>query len=435
MSREQRDEAVAFLKRTRLKAFHVLSAPFAPIGRRLMWTTSLPSLPRVFRFRHNPPHGAWPPFEGEVPRSLRGVVGIRRRPEEEQAAFEAGPLPDWNTRFPIANGWFERDLWRTLLMTYPRLMRIIKAADRSPDLVNRDARGARELSEQERRALTQAMKAHAARVGLSAVGVAPYDPKYTVVGEESHVGTKLTEAQLRGFSVIVCVLEQQYEATQTLPSIRAEKAAITAYSDLMLLSEKVAEDLRARGYQARAYAPEGPAIVIHYGVEAGLGQLGHNGQLLTPQAGSRCRINLIVTDAPLVPDGPRDYGINKLCDECRVCIRRCPGNALTPVRRFHRGVEKAKLNTERCLPVMVVANACAICMKVCPVQRFGLAAVHAHYEATGEILGKGTDDLEGFNWPLDGRRYGPGERPQLPRGHFERPETIELRNYRQNAGR
>jgi epoxyqueuosine reductase len=41
-------------------------------------------------------------------------------------------------------------------------------------------------------------------------------------------------------------------------------------------------------------------MFIAYAVAAGLGQLGLNGQLLSPYAGSRCRLNVLTTNAPLV---------------------------------------------------------------------------------------------------------------------------------------
>jgi hypothetical protein len=81
---------------------------------------------------------------------------------------------------------------------------------------------------------------------------------------------------------------------------------------------------------------------------------------------------------------------------------------------------KAKLKTERCLPVMVQAHGCAVCMKVCPVQRYGLDAVHAHWVETGQILGKGTDELEGYDW-VDGRHYGVGEKPRLAQSFVSPP--------------
>ena len=60
-------------------------------------------------------------------------------------------------------------------------------------------------------------------------------------------------------------------------------------------------------------------------------------------------------------------------------------------------------------------------MKVCPVQRYGLRAVLEEYAQSGAILGRGTDELEGYVWPLDRRRYGPGEKPRLGRSFFNPP--------------
>jgi hypothetical protein len=84
-----------------------------------------------------------------------------------------------------------------------------------------------------------------------------------------------------------------------------------------------------------------------------------------------------------------------------------------------RGIVKASINTKRCFPIVGQAHGCAICMKVCPVQRYGLDAVMDEFERSGMILGKGTEELESYHWPLDGKTYGPGERP------FISPELIE----------
>jgi NAD-dependent dihydropyrimidine dehydrogenase PreA subunit len=112
-------------------------------------------------------------------------------------------------------------------------------------------------------------------------------------------------------------------------------------------------------------------------------------------------------------------------------VRRCPSGAITKTRKLHRGIEKAKINTKRCLPVVAQAHGCAVCMKVCPVQRYGLAAVYDHYAETGEILGTGTDELEGYTWPGDGRFYGPGGTPRVPASFFAHPELAELANFKE----
>jgi len=130
---------------------------------------------------------------------------------------------------------------------------------------------------------------------------------------------------------------------------------------------------------------------------------------------------MIQTNAPLDFDKPADYGIPKICDACKICVRRCPPGAISSRRQMYRGVEKAKIKLTRCWPTTVQAHGCAICTKVCPVQKYGLTPVIDEYKKSGRILGKDTDHLEGYDW-IDGRRYSVGQRPKLDDAWFARPE-------------
>ena len=159
-------------------------------------------------------------------------------------------------------------------------------------------------------------------------------------------------------------------------------------------------------------------------VQAGLGQLGVNGQLLSPHFGSRARLQVVITDAPLTYDSPVDYGIYKLCETCQICFMRCPGKAIQAQRVWFRGVEKNKLISRRCRPVMTRFAGCGVCIKVCPVQKYGMAPVMEHYLETGEVLGKGSDNLEAFE--LEGKGYYPsGKVPSFDREFFDMPEGTQ----------
>ena len=140
--------------------------------------------------------------------------------------------------------------------------------------------------------------------------------------------------------------------------------------------------------------------------------MGANGQLLTPLFGSRCTLLSFTTDAPLVRDQPVDYGINVICEKCQVCVQRCPGRALPKARVNWRGILKYKTITERCIPMVSRYDGCSVCLRVCPIQKFGLGAVLDHYRGTGEILGKGTEALEGYDLGEKGH-FGPGELPSF----------------------
>ena len=179
--------------------------------------------------------------------------------------------------------------------------------------------------------------------------------------------------------------------------------------------------IRSVGYHAQIHSPSdnsGSFIAIF--VAAGLGQLGANGQLLSPHFGSRARLMMITTDALITHDGPQDYGIHKFCQQCQVCVARCPGRALEKEKVWWRGAEKNKLVYDRCRPVMARYEGCGVCMKVCPIQRYGMQPVMEHYVETGEVLGKGTDNLEGYEI-RDKGYFGPGELPHFDREFFEFP--------------
>ncbi len=262
------------------------------------------------------------------------------------------------------------------------------------------------------RDLTEEIRARSRELGFGEVGFTRYDRHYTYVSKK----------RWAKFDHAICIaLEQDYAQTQTIPSLEAEYAHFGTYEIEGALALKLGDYIRSFGYYAQVHSPnDNSAAYIPMFVAAGLGQLGANGQLLSPHFGSRARLMIITTDAPVTYDEPVDYGIHKFCQQCQVCVNRCPGRALVKEKVWYRGVEKNKLIYDRCRPVMARYEGCAVCMKVCPVQRYGMKPVMEHYVETGEVLGKGTDNLEGYEI-RDKGYFGPGELPHFDRQFFDFP--------------
>ena len=65
-------------------------------------------------------------------------------------------------------------------------------------------------------------------------------------------------------------------------------------------------------------------------------------------------------------------------------------------------------------------SGCGICMKVCPIQKYGMKPVMEHYIETGEVLGKGTENLEGYTLPDKGH-FRPGKLPSFNAEFFDMP--------------
>ena len=244
------------------------------------------------------------------------------------------------------------------------------------------------------------------------VGITRYDRRYTFQYKKKWVHYE---------HAICLAFEQDYERTQSIPSSFAEHTHFGTYRTMSQLGLIMADYVRSLGYHAQVHSPnDNSAAYIPMFVAAGLGQLGANGQLLSPHFGSRARLMIITTDALLTYDDPVDYGVHKFCQVCQVCVNRCPGRALMRDKVWWRGVEKNKLVYERCRPVMARYSGCGICMKVCPIQKYGMKPVMEHYVETGEVLGKGTEELEGFT--IEGKGYfAPGELPHFDREFFEIP--------------
>ncbi|NQW17717.1 MAG: hypothetical protein HQ478_09555 [Chloroflexi bacterium] len=260
--------------------------------------------------------------------------------------------------------------------------------------------------------VTEMIRTRAEEVGFGEVGFTKYDRHYTFESKKKWA---------RFSSAICLALEQDFDQTQSIPSLEAEFAHFGTYEVAGALALDLSEYVRSLGYHAQVHSPnDNSGIYIPLFVAAGLGQLGANGQLLSPHFGSRARLLVITTDALVTHDEPIDYGINKFCDTCQVCVDRCPARALVKDRVWWRGAHKNKLIYDRCRPVMVTYDGCGICMKVCPVQKFGMQSVMEHYVETGEVLGKGTDDLEGYE--LSGKGYfASGELPHMGNKIFDFP--------------
>ena len=266
--------------------------------------------------------------------------------------------------------------------------------------------------------VSELIKERARELRFSTIGIARYDARYAYKHKRNWIKFEFEHAVCLGY-------EQDYEGTQTIPSISGEILHYSTYRNESTAGIKLAEYIRSLGYHAQIHnANDNTSAYIPMFVNAGLGQLGACGYLLSPHVGNRQRLMIITTNARVTYDEPVDYGMHAFCQICQVCVNRCPGRALMRDKIWWRGVEKNKLYFKRCRPIMARYMGCGICMKVCPVQKYGMNEVLDHYAETGQVLGKGTHDLEGYEMPDQGY-FGPGEMPVFDRDFFDMPKGNE----------
>jgi epoxyqueuosine reductase QueG len=111
--------------------------------------------------------------------------------------------------------------------------------------------------------------------------------------------------------------------------------------------------------------------------KAGMGWMGHNGLLITPQFGQRQRIAPIFVEAPIFAftDSKEHRWIEDYCAACHRCQKACPTGAITEIKVTHTaevagfGAMKTCIEREKCYPYFNETLGCSICVKVCPFSR------------------------------------------------------------------
>jgi NAD-dependent dihydropyrimidine dehydrogenase PreA subunit len=343
-----------------------------------------------------------------IPQELEGVPGANK--DEDTVNY-------YTRNYPVESHNVENFVYRKWSRAISDIKEIRDEHERLNKPIVLQARESGDIeptAEPTGRDVTAEIKAKAMELGYAMVGMTAYDNRYTYVSKRKWV---------KPYPNVVCLaMEQPYEKTQDIPSEPAEEAVFATYRKEGAAGLELGDFIRSLGYHAQVHSPNDPgSVVIPMLVAAGMGQQGAMGYLLSPHFGSRHRLMLITTDAPVTHDQPVDYGVPEFCTICQVCVNRCPGRALMRDKVWWRGVEKFKIVAKRCRPVMAAYASCAVCMKVCPVQRYGLKTVMEHYAATGQVLGKGTHELEGYE--LEGLGYfGPGELPRFDADFFHNPE-------------
>ncbi len=101
---------------------------------------------------------------------------------------------------------------------------------------------------------------------------------------------------------IVFTVEMDKENMSTAPSFTAFVEVAKGYKRLAEIGNKLAKFLRQNGYAAYpGTALGGITDYVHFGELAGLGTIGYHGMLITPEEGTRLRINTIYTNITNLP--------------------------------------------------------------------------------------------------------------------------------------
>ena len=219
-------------------------------------------------------------------------------------------------------------------------------------------------------ALTRFLKGWTLKLGAHSVGVTELRGyhRYTHVGRGPGYGERV---RLDHTHALALTVEMDKEMVDPAPRSPTVMESARQYLLAGVMAMQLADLIRRLGYRARAHVDGSYRVICPLvAKDAGLGEIGRMGLLMTPRLGPRVRIAVVTTDLPLVPDAAfQDSTTLDFCLQCRKCADSCPSRALPfgdPVED-EKGVLRWKIDAEACFTLWTkLGTDCARCMAVCP---------------------------------------------------------------------
>jgi reductive dehalogenase len=217
--------------------------------------------------------------------------------------------------------------------------------------------------------ITQYMKAWIIREGGLSAGITKLKDYhwYSVIGRGSDYGQ---EAQLPHQHAIAFTVEMDKDMMDQAPHGPTVMESARQYMHAAVIATSLAKFIRELGYSARAHIDGNYRVVCPLVArDAGLGEIGRMGILMTPQLGPRVRIGVVTTNMPLVQDVRRDLSyMLKFCHICKKCADVCPSKSIPfDDRKLIDGVRRWQINQERCFTYWcIIGTDCGKCMSDCP---------------------------------------------------------------------
>ena len=200
-------------------------------------------------------------------------------------------------------------------------------------------------------------------------------------------GRRQPDSLLKGArSVIVAGIHYlpQIELGDIANGDNTDRGWVAAYGSLVDYHKTIKQKFRSLSksinelvgaeVKSKIFIDSGPVMEKDFARQAGLGWIGKNSLLITPQYGSYCLLGCLFLDLELPPDSPLEEDI---CGECEICILACPTQCINSDRTIH---------AEQCISYQTTENpndipegfgekmgrwvfGCDICQIVCPGNR------------------------------------------------------------------
>ncbi|MHA2382572.1 MAG: reductive dehalogenase, partial [Candidatus Thorarchaeota archaeon] len=181
--------------------------------------------------------------------------------------------------------------------------------------------------------------------------------------------------------VIVMAVEMDYDAIATSPAFASSTAVGLGYSTMAFVEIELAAFIQRLGYSAITSGND-VSLSVPQAIDAGLGQYGRHGLLITKEFGPRVRIAKVLTDMPLQRDYPDEgfcKSVVRFCEICEKCATTCPSQSIpygkeqtwegTTISN-NPGIKKWYVEVESCYGFWVENGSdCSNCVRSCPYNK------------------------------------------------------------------
>jgi reductive dehalogenase len=226
---------------------------------------------------------------------------------------------------------------------------------------------------------TQRVKLAAKMFGAGMAGICKADERWIYshnYNRKSGEASRIDWPQHLKYAIML-IIPMDYNLSKTFPAALSGAATGLGYATGLNAATTLSQFITNLGYEASASLND-TALNIPMAIEAGLGEYGRHGLLITPEFGPNVRIAKVFTDLPLITDHPIEFGVKAFCNICNKCAKGCPVKAIPhgapeakpPNFSSFSGIKKWTVNAEKCFKFWVGMNTdCAICIRVCPYNK------------------------------------------------------------------
>ena len=248
-----------------------------------------------------------------------------------------------------------KDKLKSMKTTRPKLVTSITEMRRSAKgLKDNPKQGTKKIDTE----TLQQLQDYAIELGISQIGFTKVNPDYIFKNFE-----------ILYPNAMILTMNMEKNAMKHTPSTAATEEIWRTYSQLGITVNKLAKFLREKGINCHASPAIGGDInTVPVAEEAGLGAVGKNGLLITPEFGPSQRIAAVFIDAEGLPtQSVRDnehLWVKDFCETCNNCVHKCPGEAIYKETKTLEDGNPQYVDREKCAPHF--SKNCGRCIGTCP---------------------------------------------------------------------